>query len=246
MSDRLTRKEIKQKDQFLSAMEGGLDYGRSHLRTIGLAVAAVVAVILIAAVVVWFLRHRDAQASLALDDALKAFNAPVAESSAVPEEAQDELTFPTEEARRERARELFLEVQDSYGGTEPAALANIFLADLAVEEGDLARAQELWQAFLDDHERDLLAVQVRLNLLSAKRDAGDQEGVVEELQAMLDSDETPLPEDVILFELAQTLEELSRDDEALGYYQRILDEYPSSQYRGEAQQKTQELGGAAA
>lgn len=247
MSERLSRKEIKQKDQFVSAVEGGLDYGRSHLRTIGIAAAAIVGIaIVIVSVVLWG-RHREVQANEALDRAVEAYRAPVsADAAAVPEAARDELTFDSEQARRQRAKELFEEVLDDHGGSAQAELATLYLADLAVEEGNLERAEELWREFLDEHDGDLLSVQVRLNLLALRRDSGDQAGVAEELQAMLEDEETPLPEDVILFELAQTLEDLSRDDEALTYYQRIVDEYPSSRYLQQALLKTQELGGAVA
>ena len=48
---------------------------------------------------------------------------------------------------------------------------------------------------------------------------------------MLEKGDTPLPQDVILHELGTTLEQLSRPQEAIQSYQRILDEFPQSPYR---------------
>lgn len=241
MSERLSRKDIKQKDQFVTAVEGTLDYSRSHLRTLGIATVAILGVALVATAIWFFVNHRSKQASLALDKAVEAFDAPVVTAPETPPEG--ELSFPTEEARRQRAKELFEEVRDDYGSSNVAQIAGLYLADIAVDEGDMSRAQELWEKFLKDHDRDMLAMQVRLNLLSLKRSNGDREGVVSDLEAMLTNQKLALPKDVILFELAQTLEQMSRNDEALTYYQRIVDEFPQSQYRNQAMQKSQQLSG---
>ena len=238
MSERLTRKDIKQKDQFVTAVEGTLDYSRHHLKTLGIAVAAVLGVGILVAGVWMYLQHRAKAGSLALDQAVKTFEAPVA---AEPPAGED-LSFPTEEARRAKAKELFEKVRDDYSGSNVAQLAGLYLANIAVDEGDTAAAQKLWQDFLKDHDGDMMAMQVRLNLLSLKRSNGDREGVVADLEAMLDNQKVELPKDVILYELGETLEQLSRNGEAVTYYQRIVDEFPQSQYRTQAMQRLQQLG----
>jgi hypothetical protein len=63
---------------------------------------------------------------------------------------------------------------------------------------------------------------------------------------MLEKGDTPVPQDVLLHELGTTLEQLKRPQEAVQAYQRILDEFPQSPYRQEAQQKVSALDPARA
>ena len=66
------------------------------------------------------------------------------------------------------------------------------------------------------------------------------------LRPMLDETEPALPQDVTLFELGKTYEQLNRRTEAVASYRRILDEYPQSPYRQEAQQRMLQLDPASA
>lgn len=244
MSQRLTRKDIKEDirhDGFVTTVEQSIDYIQAHARTLGIALAALVAVVLAAVGVNLYLGHRATEANAALAEAMEAASAPIV-SEGTEEGTDADLTFPSEEARRQRARELFEGVKAEYGATEAGSVATLYLANMALEEGDVEGARRTWEAFLDDHGDHILAAEVRLNLLSLKRAQGDPEGVAETLRAMLDEEDLPLPPDVILFELASTLEDLAQTDEAVGYYQRIVDEYPKSPYGNEAKRKAEELG----
>jgi TolA-binding protein len=124
-------------------------------------------------------------------------------------------------------------------------VATAYLGGLAAEGGDLERARELWQQFLAEAPQHLLAAEVRLNLLKLDLAQGKAEEVAAQLEAMLAESEKPLPEDVILFELAAVRERLGRTAEALAAYQRIVDEFPRSPFVREAQQKASALGDAA-
>ena len=70
---------------------------------------------------------------------------------------------------------------------------------------------------------------------------GKGEQVVKDLRAMLEKGDSPVPQDVLLHELGMALEQLKRPQEAVQAYQRILDEFPQSPYRPEAQQKVTAL-----
>ena len=87
----------------------------------------------------------------------------------------------------------------------------------------------------------MLAGEARVNLIDLDRKQGKGEQVVQQLRAMLEKGDTPLPQDMILHELGKTLEQLNGPQEAVQSYQRILDEFPQSPYRTEAQQKVAAL-----
>ena len=68
------------------------------------------------------------------------------------------------------------------------------------------------------------------------------------LEPMLtaDPEDRELPGDVVLWELAQTYEQMDKGDEAEATYRRLTEEYPSSAYASQARQKLPQDSGAAA
>ncbi len=236
MSKRLTRKQIKEDirhDEVQTAVSSTFEKIQSHLHlVIGLAVGLVVVAIAIAAVRS-YLAHRDEKSALELAKAIKIHAAPIAEEGAQPDDPKAP-TFATEDARRARTRE----AMEAIGGGPAEDVASLYLADLALAEGDKDAARGHWESFLADNDDHLLATSVRVNLIRLDREDGKAQEVAERLTAELDVSGKSLPEDVLLYELAQTLEVLERGDEAKDYYQRILDDHPLSPFASVARQKT--------
>jgi tetratricopeptide (TPR) repeat protein len=239
MSDRLTRKEIKRQDSFQVTMAQSLEWVRSHRRAlIAGAATLVLAVVALGAWAFWVrLSEDEAQALLA--EAMAAHRAPIEPAGeAAAAAGDDEPSFPSEEARRSRAQELFEQVVEEHGASDAADVARVYLAYFAAGAGDAERARELWQDFLDEHPEHMLGAEVRLNLYALDRAAGRGEEVAAELRTMLEQDDRPLPEDVVLHELAVTLEALDREEEATEHYQRLASEFPQSPFALAARQKT--------
>ncbi len=236
---RLTRKEIKQ-DDFRAAVGRSVEYAESHVRTIIYAVGGVVALAALGVAVYFYLGHRRQGANEALAAATKIYQAPIAATGAKPNDP-DAPTFATDAARRARAKELLEKVRDDYGMSDAADVASLYLAQIAADEGRLDDARKLWGDFVDEHGDSMLAGEARLNLIDLDRKQGKAEQVVKDLQAMLEQSDSPLPQDVILNELGKTFEQLHRKQEAIQSYQRIVDEFPQSPYRQEAQQKVAAL-----
>lgn len=243
MSKGLTRKEIK-RNEFVEAVERSVDYASSHSRIILLSLAGVVLVGVAVGGTFLYLKSREDRASAALDRALDAYHAEIVPEGPSPDDPVAP-TFADEDARKERARELFTEVKEGFGGSDPAVVAAAFLGRIAADEGDLEEARRQWQDALEGTADTVLATEVRLNLLRLDLQEGKAEQVASELEAMLnDPRQETLPEDVILFELGSVRERLGRTSEALNAYQRIVDEYPGSPYSAKAQQKASSLGSA--
>ena len=239
---RLTRREMK-RDEVAEAFGRTVEYSRSHARTILLIVIGVVALaIAIGAAYAGRLRA-IARTNEDLVAAMRVYEAPVDAEAAKPDDPH-EPSFATEEARRERARELFEEVRDGSGATADVALVD--LGQLAAEGGDTAAARELWRRFLDRHEDHLLAGSVRVSLIGLDRAEGEAERVAADLETMLElsPEERPLPGDVVLYELAQTYEALGRDEDARSIYQRLVEEYPRSSFGMPAREKAGPAAGA--
>ncbi len=240
MSQRLTRKEIKhdiREDEVRSLLFRIFDFMQERPSVVAGAIGGFVVLVLGVTATLAYLDSRGDKASEELTGALKIASAPVNEEGATPDDL-DDPSFPSEEAKRARAKEAFEEVRGGVGSSIAGEVANLYLADIAAGEGDTDTARGIWEAFLADNDNHVLALSVRLNLIHLDRQDSRAQEVADELQRELDSTAKTLPEDVILFELGQTLEALDQKDAALELYQRILDEHPKSPYTAEARQVT--------
>ena len=243
-SQRLSRKEIKhdiRDDALRHAVGESYDYARGHWRNLALAIGGIVLVV--AAYAGWrtWSERREANASDQLGHAIAAYEGSVVATDANPNDL-DAPTFPDEKSRQARAQELFEKITKDYPRTGGAAVAEVYLGRIRFQQGDAAGARKVWQDFLDAHPDHMLASAVRRTLLDLDRKEGKGEQVVQRLRADLEKEEKPLPEDVILFELGTTLEQLGRKQEAHDAFQRVVDEYPDSAWVSKATQKVRELG----
>ncbi|HYL05759.1 MAG TPA: tetratricopeptide repeat protein [Thermoanaerobaculia bacterium] len=239
MSQRLTRKDIK-RDEFASAVGRGVDFAESHTRELLLGIGGVLLAVAIGVLAYFYINHRSDLANQALAAAVKAYGAPIDPTGAKPNDAA-EPSFASEAARQARARRLLERVRNDYRWTDAADVASLYLADLDASSGKVASARQLWTDFVKKHGDHVLAVQSRLDLLELDRSQGKGQQVAQQLREMLDRSDAPLPQDVILYQLAITLEQLNRDQEATQTYQRLVDEFPQSPYRQNAQQKVTAL-----
>lgn len=235
MNDRLTRKEIK-RDEFADAVGKGVLYAETHSKTILIAIGGALAVAALAVGTYLFLGYRAEKANEALARALKVYDAPIDTVSPKPDDPR-EPSFRDEATRNAAAKKLFEEVGSRYGMSDAADVAGLYLADMEANAGKLAEARKTWEKFVKEHRGHMLASQAQLNLFALDRKEGKAQEVAQKLRTMLEDAEPVLPQDVALFELGVTLEQLGQKPEALLQYQRILDEHPQSPYRGEAQQK---------
>jgi len=241
MNERLTRKEIK-RDEFATAVEHGIEYAGSHVKTIVYAVVAAAVVAALWGVFHFYSSNRAAKANEALAKAIKVFEAPIVGAATAKPADEKEPSFADEAARRAAARPLLEGVRKSFGSTDAADIAGLFLANLAASEGKLDEARKLWTDFVAEHDDHILAGQAHLNLINLDRNQGKLDRVVVELNKLVEKgNEAPLPLDALLNELAGAYEQQHKPQEAIQQYQRILDDFPRSPYRSEAQQKIQSL-----
>lgn len=238
----LTRKEIK-RNELAEAVEKTVHYAESHRRPLLQGVAGVIALLALIGVFFLFRSSRASSAAKALSTAIHVYDAPLDATAPKPDDPV-QPSFRDEASRRTKAKERFEAVRSRYGSTAAGAIASSYLGRIAAEEGDTAGARRLWQEVADAPPDPLLGAQVRLSLLKLDLAEGKKEEVAKSLEALLARSEKPMPEDMILFELASVREQLGRTDDALSAYQRILDEFPRSPYGSEAQQRVSILAAA--
>lgn len=226
MSSRLTRKDIK-RDEVLETIGGFVGFVTRNARAILLGIAGLIVLALGFAVYRGFAEGRAEEAGRELGKALTVFGAQIDPAAPNPDDPLAP-TFADEASRATRASELFESLADEYSGTDAADIAGAYLGTLAASDGRLEEAQEHWREFLSRQSGHVLAGEIRLNLMAVDRALGKSEALVDELRAELSSGRGDLPEDVLLAELAKTLEGLDRNDEALDIYRRLVQDFPLS------------------
>lgn len=149
---------------------------------------------------------RDSRAQGALDDALV--------TSRIP-------------GRTEETRRRFERLIEDYRGSSAGWAAHGHLAEMEAANGRFAEARSLWRRLAEGGPGDL-AAEAEMNLIYLDREEGRLEELATRLESLVESGESNLPEDVLLFELAQTLEALGRHEEAgrIKRFEEVVPEAP--------------------
>jgi hypothetical protein len=241
MATHLTRGELK-RNELGEAVEAGVHYAESHLKVIlGVAGGLLGAGLLVWGVLAWRAGRVEAS-NEALGAALRIASAPVVEQGAKPNDPQAP-SFAAEKERDARAKAEFEKVVAEHGSTDAGAAARLWLAERALVEGDRARAQELWRAYLDEAPGGLFAAVAQRNLWAAGRAEGRAEQVLGEVRRGLERGGGDLPADALLWELAETQRTLGRPAEESAALRRIVDEHSASPFASAARQRLAELEG---
>lgn len=237
MKHYLSRKEMK-RDEVREAVGRGVEYVRGHERTAVYVVGGLIGVLLGAALVIFLLGRRESGASERLAEALRVYGAPVDPIDPAPDDPE-KPRFATDQERLDKAKPAFEKLAS--GGTDAGQVAKVYLGEIAAGKGDTETARRLWTEYLSANPGTALAVSVELNLLALDRQAGKLEEVKSGLEKQLEEGaKRSLPEDVVLYELATTLEALGLDTEAQDTLQRLVDDHPRSPFAFEARRRLQE------
>ena len=151
-----------------------------------------VLVVLAAAAVLASRVVRDSRAEAALDDALV--------TSRIP-------------GRTQETKRRFERLIEDYRGSRAAWAAHGHLGELEAADDRSAEARALWQRLAEGGPDDL-AADAEMSLILLDREQGRLEELAARLESLVESGASRLPQDLLLFELAQTLEELGRHEEA--------------------------------
>jgi tetratricopeptide (TPR) repeat protein len=232
----LSRKDMR-RDEVREAFAHGVDYVRVHERTALYAIGGLIGALLIAGLVVFFLGRRESDASERLAGALKIYGAKVDPLDPAPDD-EETPRYATDQERLDRSKAAFEKLP---GSTDAGQVAKVYLGEIAARAGDIETAHRLWTEYLRENPGTALAVSVELNLIALDRQAGKLEEVKARLEQQLEEGaQRTLPEDVVLYELATTLEALGRETEAQDTRQRLVDDHPRSPFAFEARRRLEE------
>ncbi|HUK12482.1 MAG TPA: tetratricopeptide repeat protein [Thermoanaerobaculaceae bacterium] len=232
MGRRLTRKQIKQ-DEFITFVDRGVHWMGSNWRQVAYGLGG----LLVVAAVYWgitaYLGSRVDAATQAIAGALDVYDAPV--GTTAPADAK--LKFATDGERLTAAAKAFEDVRSRYSLTPQARVASLYLARIAVDRGDQGEALRILSEITSKHSSDPIVRLAMLDLLRIRIARGDGPQLAKELEDMASGRDPRLPRDLALFELAKMWDHERKTDEANRLYRKLVEDYPESSYRSEAQQR---------
>lgn len=230
MGRRITRKQLKQDDEFVSAAEWIFRWVADNRRALTAAIGAV----LTAAVVWWgvnaWMGTRTDDASLLLYHAVQTFEGDAVSGSLVP--GGDVDAAETE----------FLQVIDSYGRSDQADIARLYLARIALSRGETDEARSTFVELSQKHGDDVIGRLASLDLIDLRIASGQAAEVAGELEAMVVGQNAGLPRDAALYKLGEVFISSGEPERARSYFERLVEEFPESPYLMNAQLKLNELG----
>ena len=230
MGRRITRKQLKKDDEFVSAAELIFRWVADNVKPImaGLVAICVVALLWWGASSWW--RGRTDDASLLLYNATKTFEGDAPQGSSVPAGDVD------------AAEAQFRQVIDSYGRTDQADMARLYLARIALNRGATDEARTALVKLAERRGDDVIGRLANLDLINLRIASGQGAEVAAELEAMVAGQGDGLPRDAALYRLGELLADEGQPDKAKTYLETLIEEFPESPYQGSARQRLAELG----
>jgi predicted negative regulator of RcsB-dependent stress response len=143
VASNLTRKALKQ-DKFAVEVEHTVDYFAAHRKGVVRYGGVALAVILIAAAVLYYRNSQHSVRQQALGEAISFTLAPV--GTTPPSGGPN---FPNENAKSQVVTKTFTKIVSDYSGTEEAYIAEYYLAAKATDEGKMDEARAKYQDVAD-------------------------------------------------------------------------------------------------
>ena len=221
--EHISRKELKQ-DKIKETIEHGAEAVISHGQFAAIVVGAILAVVIGYSGWHFYIDRQTAQASVAFDDAMKAYQGRI--GGAPNPSDPSEPAYSDENARAQDAFNKFNKVADSYPSTNPGKMARYYSA-LCLEDLDRQnQALEQLKKISGSSDKELAAMaQYQMAVIYAR--TGKPDDAAKLLRALADKPTVLVPRPMVLLELAGVLRS-TNPKEATSIYQQIKKEFPDT------------------
>lgn len=229
MSQRIQRRELKRND-LADTVGKTVDYVSHHRRGVTEVTVIAVALLVLVGGFLVFRQFRERQAGRDLSAALAALETPLAGPTGAA--AAETKTYATA-AERDREAEKHLRKAAERKSTDAGRAAAVILAARGEKP---AEALELLARAARDGGAEVAAL-AELDYARLLAAQGKSAEAIDRLKRAIESADSEAPKDALLFALAQIYERAGSASDARATYQRLVNDYPESPYRIEAQQK---------
>jgi len=225
MGRRITRKQLKKNDEFVSTMDKLIRKFGEYWKQAAIGFGALMLVTLLWWVFGQWSASRQEKAAVKLNAAIESF-----------QEERDQ------QASQEKIREGFEEIIASWGRTAQADVARLYLARMDLDAGKIDDARALLVRIKERHKGDAIGRLAALDLIHLQIASGQGSEVAKELEKMVVGRDKTLPRDTALYVLGTVYVEEQKPEQAREYFQKIVDDFSDSPYASKARQKLSELG----
>lgn len=142
--DRQTRKDLKT-DKFAEEVFDVFDWASAHKAEVMRYGAFLIALVLIAVGMMYYNRSQAAVREEALAKALR-----VDDATTGPTIQPTNLHFDTDAEKAKAKMQAFTDLSAKYNGTQEGAIADMYLASYAIDEGKLDEAEKRYKRVVDD------------------------------------------------------------------------------------------------
>lgn len=230
MGRRITRKQLKKEDEFVSTVDTMIQWGTENWRPLVAGLAAVVVIALVWWGATSWMRSRNSEASLLLEKAVETY------------EGEPDATSGRPTGEVMVAEEQYRQVIEHYGHTDQADEARLYLAQIALADGRTDEARTILVELTQRRGNDVIGRLANLDLISLRIASGQSAEVAAELEAMVTGQSDALPRDVALYQLGELYVREAEPERAAEYFQTLAEEFPDSPYAASAQSRLRELG----
>ena len=230
MGRRITRKQLKKEDEFVSTMDAIIHWVYENWRPLAAGVAAVCVVALLGWGAMVWTGSRAKEASILLQHAVATY------------EGEPDPTTGVPTGDVEAAEEELRQVVDHYGRSDQADMARLFLARIALGRDQTEEARTALVELAQRRGDDVIGRLANLDLINLRSASGQAAEVAGELEAMVTGQSTALPRDVALYQLGELFIGEGEPERAAEYFQKLAEEFPESPYLPAAQRRLRELG----
>jgi tetratricopeptide (TPR) repeat protein len=231
--DRQQRRDLK-RDRFVDEIGTLSSRARENQRLLLTVTVAVLAAALIGYGIYFYRSDREKKGQEALASAIETMNSPlIPPTGDVPPGAK----YKTDEEKNAAAEVQFRKVLNTYGGTDAADVAGLYIASFDTTKGNFPEARKLLEKFVNEKPDHLLWGAARYSLYQLRIESGESQQVVNELNQEIARTDPVLPTDTLLALLAHAYDAQGKDDQTRQAYRRIVTEFPDSPYALEAQRR---------
>jgi TolA-binding protein len=238
------KKELKQQikqDELRTGFEHAAGWAGEHRDEIRVTAIALAVVLLAAVGFGSYRSHQQASAARAFDEALTIFHAPVTGEPAA--NGAVGTVYATRAEKDQKAAAAFAEVAKRYGSSPTGRRARYYAALANLDAGKTAEAEAELKDLSTKGDDPLVRDLSRLALADLRRGSGRFDEAIEGYRKIADDSGSAVPRDHALMRVGATLEEAHKGPEAIQSYRRLIEEFPSSTYAGEAKSRIVYLGG---
>ncbi|MEO6223184.1 MAG: tetratricopeptide repeat protein [Vicinamibacterales bacterium] len=229
-------------NEFAVRLARGTEMVATHRDRVLMGAAAVALLVVAIAGYSWYRGNTTDKAEALLGAAMTTYEAPIVPAPTIPGTVQQVGTYPTETARSEAALAGFQKIIDSYPSTTAAVAARYHRACALMALRRLGEAEQAFQGAAAAAGSTVFGPMSKMGQASVLAAGGQFDKALPMFEALAADRDGMLPVDGVLMQLGRAYAQAGKRGEAKTAYKRVVDEFPESNYVGQARQELVKLG----